>query len=277
MAIVLLYTEGLQSHLIYSRLLAAHRHAFSSVVRLPIIPYARKSGTKNWRLVLKAFRSAPSYLLLNILTLPIFGAISRLCGTSLAQTAQRQGIEFRAQSVIDAEFLDWLREKRPRYIINASSTIVSNDLIKVPRCGVLNYHGAPLPEFRGAANYYWLLVTGAPVAWGTLHYVEEGLDTGPVIARTEAFPIDKFASVFDCWMALALAGAPLFERLLPLMTTGPALPSTPQDHSRGVARSFPEAKDVRKIPRTGRRVMSLRDVATILRIAIKGYAPPAKG
>jgi len=53
---------------------------------------------------------------------------------------------------------------------------------------VVNVHPAPLPEFPGAHPLEDLLAAGAPEAAATVHYVDEGVDTGAVIAA-EPVPV----------------------------------------------------------------------------------------
>ena len=53
---------------------------------------------------------------------------------------------------------------------------------------VVNVHPAPLPDFPGAHPLEDLLDAGAPAAAATVHYVDEGVDTGPVIA-SEPVPV----------------------------------------------------------------------------------------
>jgi phosphoribosylglycinamide formyltransferase 1 len=53
---------------------------------------------------------------------------------------------------------------------------------------VINVHPAPLPGFPGAHPLEDLLAAGAPEAAATVHYVDEGVDSGPVIA-SEPVPV----------------------------------------------------------------------------------------
>jgi len=59
---------------------------------------------------------------------------------------------------------------------------------------VVNVHPAPLPEFPGPHPLEDVLAAGAPAAAATVHYVDEGVDTGEVIA-TEAVPVLEGDSV----------------------------------------------------------------------------------
>jgi phosphoribosylglycinamide formyltransferase 1 len=53
---------------------------------------------------------------------------------------------------------------------------------------VVNTHSAPLPEFPGAHPIEDVLAAGVTETAATVHYVDEGIDTGPVI-RAEPVPV----------------------------------------------------------------------------------------
>lgn len=54
---------------------------------------------------------------------------------------------------------------------------------------VVNTHSAPLPEFPGAHPIEDVLAAGVGQTAATVHWVDEGVDTGPVIRR-EAVPVE---------------------------------------------------------------------------------------
>jgi phosphoribosylglycinamide formyltransferase 1 len=53
---------------------------------------------------------------------------------------------------------------------------------------VVNTHSAPLPDFPGAHPIEDVLEAGVPETAATVHYVDEGVDSGPVIAA-ERVPV----------------------------------------------------------------------------------------
>ncbi len=53
---------------------------------------------------------------------------------------------------------------------------------------IVNTHSAPLPAFPGAHPIEDVLAAGVPETAATVHYVDEGVDTGRVIAR-ERVPV----------------------------------------------------------------------------------------
>src|SRR5262245_54565473 len=66
--------------------------------------------------------------------------------------------------------------------------ILTRDLLSLMPHGCVNLHPAYLPYNRGAYPNVWSIVDGTP-AGVTLHSIDAGIDTGPIIARREV-PID---------------------------------------------------------------------------------------
>jgi hypothetical protein len=79
-----------------------------------------------------------------------------------------------------------LREWSPDLIIFTGGNILRKELLDVPRLGVLNVHLGLLPEIRGMSSPEWALLNDVPVGV-TIHYIDQGIDTGPVLQRCE-FP-----------------------------------------------------------------------------------------
>jgi folate-dependent phosphoribosylglycinamide formyltransferase PurN len=62
-------------------------------------------------------------------------------------------------------------------------------LTKIP-CPVLNYHAGITPKYRGMNGGYWALATGDAANFGTtVHLVDAGVDTGPVIRQLRGAPM----------------------------------------------------------------------------------------
>jgi folate-dependent phosphoribosylglycinamide formyltransferase PurN len=79
-----------------------------------------------------------------------------------------------------------LKEWSPDLIIFTGGNILRKQILQVPRLGVLNVHLGLLPEVRGMSSPEWSLLNRVPVGI-TIHYMDSGIDTGPVLQRYE-FP-----------------------------------------------------------------------------------------
>lgn len=62
-------------------------------------------------------------------------------------------------------------------------------LIKLPRLGCINFHPAPLPEYRGVGGYASAILNDKQEFGVTAHHVTEGFDEGDLI-EVSRFPID---------------------------------------------------------------------------------------
>jgi phosphoribosylglycinamide formyltransferase-1 len=70
--------------------------------------------------------------------------------------------------------------------------IVGPELLAAFPRRIINIHPSLLPKFPGLRAWEQALVAGETVAGCTVHYVDEGVDTGPIIAQAEVevFPDD---------------------------------------------------------------------------------------
>ena len=62
------------------------------------------------------------------------------------------------------------------------------DWLDVPRDGFVNIHPGPLPTLRGPAPLFWAVRLGWAVTRVTLHRMDVGLDSGPILAEA-ALPL----------------------------------------------------------------------------------------
>ena len=121
------------------------------------------------------------------------------------------------------------------------SYIFSADEIERARCGIVNLHCAPLPQYRGRYSAGHALRNGESYFGVTLHYIDEGIDTGPIIAE-RLFDIED--DTVDSLRAKAFAaGVTLFEswasRLVEAAESGERVPSWRQDEAK--ARYYDQA------------------------------------
>jgi folate-dependent phosphoribosylglycinamide formyltransferase PurN len=86
----------------------------------------------------------------------------------------------------DSNAIAQLRAWSPDLLIFTGGNILRKPLLDVPRQGVLNAHLGLLPEIRGMSTVEWSLLNRVPVGV-TIHYMDAGIDTGPILMRSE-FP-----------------------------------------------------------------------------------------
>jgi methionyl-tRNA formyltransferase len=58
---------------------------------------------------------------------------------------------------------------------------IREPLLGAPAQGIINFHPAPLPDYKGTAGYNLAILDGLSEWSVTAHYVDAGIDTGPII------------------------------------------------------------------------------------------------
>jgi methionyl-tRNA formyltransferase len=75
-----------------------------------------------------------------------------------------------------------LHNIEPDLIILGGSRIIRNNIINIPKFGILNPHPGLLPEYRGVDVIPWAIYNEDPVGV-TVHFIDEGVDTGSIVAK----------------------------------------------------------------------------------------------
>lgn len=136
----------------------------------------------------------------------------------------------RIASVNAPETARLLRSLAPEAVVLSGTRILKPATLAAAGCPVLNIHAGITPAYRGVHGGYWALWQGRPQDFGaTLHLVDQGVDTGAVLAHCRLQPAadDNFAT----YPLLQLAGAlPALTASLERISRGqPPGPAAPPD------------------------------------------------
>jgi methionyl-tRNA formyltransferase len=112
----------------------------------------------------------------------------------------------------DARTLAILRRWSPDVGLHGMSVIYRRPAIEAFRLGILNPHIGLLPEYRGRSVMEWSVLRGDPTGI-TAFYVDEGIDTGPIVWREEV-PLPPGAGVAPAKAFLFGRNLDVFERAL---------------------------------------------------------------
>lgn len=93
------------------------------------------------------------------------------------------------------------------------------EALAVPRLGIVNGHPSLLPQLRGPNPFGWTIRSGAAEVGFTFHLMDEGLDTGPILARGVA-PLGENASVENVFDSLPALVADLLPKALARVEAG---------------------------------------------------------
>ncbi|HVM01097.1 MAG TPA: formyl transferase [Acidimicrobiales bacterium] len=113
----------------------------------------------------------------------------------------------RVRSINDEEARRALRALRPAVVVVCGTRIIGRETLGCVDAPFVNYHAGMTPAYRGVHGGYWALAEGRPdLAGSTVHLVDEGIDTGPVLEQRTfvASAADNFATYPYLHVAAAL-------------------------------------------------------------------------
>jgi methionyl-tRNA formyltransferase len=144
-------------------------------------------------------------------------------------------------------------------VVAAYGLILPKPILHAPRLGCINVHASLLPHWRGAAPIQRAILTGDHVTGITIMQMEEGLDTGPMLATARVPMEEKTAGALTA--ELAEVGARLMVETLADL---PSITPEPQDNL--------EATYARKIDKAEMRIDWTHAALHIAR-QVRAFAP----
>ncbi|HSI97458.1 MAG TPA: phosphoribosylglycinamide formyltransferase [Gaiellaceae bacterium] len=151
--------------------------------------------------------------------LSIVAVASNKPGVPALERAEAAGIptavfdagEYESRDARDVALAEWLQSRGVDLVVCAGYMhLLRKPFFDYYGGRIVNTHSAPLPEFPGPHPIEDVLAAGARVTAATVHYVDEGIDTGQVIA---AEPVPVYPD--DTVDALRMRVQAVEHRLLP--------------------------------------------------------------
>lgn len=144
--------------------------------------------------------------------------------TPVKAAAQRHGIPvYQPKRIRDPECVEELKKYNADVmVVIAFGQILPKTILELTPYGCINVHASLLPKYRGAAPIQWAIIEGEKVTGVTTMQMDEGLDTGDMIMKTEV-PVDEDETGETLHDKLAAAGAVLCVRTLEAVENGTAV------------------------------------------------------
>ena len=117
--------------------------------------------------------------------------------------------------------INWIKTFSPTYLVSIGCRdILKSKFLNEFKNIVLNIHSTPLPQYRGAANDSWMILNNelGRKKYGCLHFIDEGIDTGPIIHKSfynlpnSGYPIDIFKSRMNIFHEILIKGLKKLEK-----------------------------------------------------------------
>jgi methionyl-tRNA formyltransferase len=133
------------------------------------------------------------------------------------------------KSLKDGEAISKIKKLKPDLgIVTDFGFIIPSEIISVPKYGILNIHPSLLPKYRGSTPIQNAILTGDKKIGATIIKIDEGVDSGPIIAQTKIklSGSENYKILFDY---LSEVGASLLLSALPYYITGDLKPKNQND------------------------------------------------
>jgi phosphoribosylglycinamide formyltransferase-1 len=137
--------------------------------------------------------------------LPIAAVASNRADAGALERADAAGIPNRAfeldgypdRAARDRDVADWLQLRGVDFVVLAGYMhLLTPEFLVRFRDRIVNVHPSLLPQFPGAQAIADALAAGVDTTGVTIHYVDEGLDTGTVI-RQEPIAVEPRATLVE--------------------------------------------------------------------------------
>lgn len=121
--------------------------------------------------------------------------------------------------------------------------IITKEILEMPAKGFINIHYGLLPQCRGPQPILRHLLNNDEETGVTIHIVDEGIDTGPVVIqeKTAIEANDTYGTLQAKLAFLAAKGA---AQLLKILSYGSIVPATAQDESKAAYYEMPTAEEL---------------------------------
>jgi methionyl-tRNA formyltransferase len=127
------------------------------------------------------------------------------------------------------EELDAMRALRPDVLAVFGTGLLRQPLLEAFNGRILNVHLGLSPYYRGSGTNFWPLANDEPEYVGaTIHYIDAGIDTGPMVAHARP-DVTSTDGPHDLGNKTIVAAIDVLAEALRLHHTLGALPAVPQE------------------------------------------------
>ncbi|MBV8184876.1 MAG: hypothetical protein JOY76_09330 [Hyphomicrobiales bacterium] len=179
---------------------------------------------------------------------------AKRAGQSLRSVCRRESVGYDLISDVNApEFLERLRREQADLLVSVSCPqIFRRPLIDLPPHGILNIHGAILPQYRGVMPSFWMMANGERQAGVSIYFVNENIDAGELCGQ-EVFPIDPEETLDSFILRSKKIAADLLLRTIDGLESG-SIERRPLDLTAGSYYRWPDREAVRRFRASGRHL-----------------------
>lgn len=135
--------------------------------------------------------------------------------------ALKKGIKIlHIKNINDAISVSQIKKIKPDVIISVYfNQILKDQTIHIAKKCVLNIHPGYLPNYKGVSPVFWSIANREKDAGVTIHYINEGIDTGEIIVRKK-IRIEKNDTEDSLYWKLTFSGESLLTDIIDSIKKG---------------------------------------------------------
>lgn len=154
----------------------------------------------------------------------------------------------------DPAYVRHIRALAPDLIVSYSAPqIIKAELLGIPKYGVINVHGALLPDYRGVLPSFWYLYHGEKLGGATVHYMSAKLDDGDII-RQGSVDLTDCDSMFELMKKTKAIGGELMVGAIEDIADG-TVKRVKNETEKGSYFTWPTVEQAREFRARGKRLI----------------------
>lgn len=178
------------------------------------------------------------------------------CGTrSIKHVAKKLKANFtQVKNINDKKFVEHIRGLNPDLVISYSAPqIIKPELLNIPKFGIINLHGALLPNYRGCLPSFWYLYNDEKLGGATVHSMSVDIDDGAIIEQGSV-DISDCKTMFQLMKKTKLIGGEIMVEAIKKFNEG-TVEMRPNNTKEGSYFTWPTIEQARDFRKKGKRLI----------------------
>ncbi len=173
---------------------------------------------------------------------------------SIKHAAKKIGADFCVVHNLNAkDYVKHVRNIAPDLIISYSAPqIIKPELLSVPKFGIINVHGALLPNYRGCMPSFWYLYNDEKLGGATVHFMSADIDDGDICLQ-DSVDISNCKTMFQLIKKTKELGGELICECIRQISAG-NLKTRPNDTESGSYFTWPTVSQARDFRKRGKKL-----------------------
>lgn len=185
------------------------------------------------------------------------GRGNKLTPSPVKVYAEKNGIRVLSYTKISRDGVEDIKALAPDIMITAAyGQILSQEIIDIPKYGIINVHASLLPKYRGASPIQSAIIEGEELTGVTIMQTEAGLDTGDILSTCKTY-IGEYETAGELSQRLAEIGAELLIDTLEKIKNNEITPEKQSQVEATITRKINREDCVINFSKTAKQVKNL--------------------